>query len=116
MANGGKREGAGRKPGSPNKVTASVREAAQEHGPEALDRLVFLSKNAVSEAVQVTATKEILDRAYGKSSQSVELTGKDGGPIETVEIELSETERARRIAFILQNGIRANGHDADVGH
>jgi hypothetical protein len=34
-----------------------------------------------------------------------EHTGKDGGPIQTEEIDLSEAERARRIAFILQRGL-----------
>jgi hypothetical protein len=33
----------------------------------------------------------------------VEHTGKDGGPIETADV--SETERARRIAFVLQQGL-----------
>lgn len=35
---------------------------------------------------------------------SAEISGPDGGPIETAEI--SPTERARRIAFALQNGAR----------
>lgn len=39
--------------------------------------------------------------------QKHELTGKDGGPIETKEAELSELELARRIAFALEQGARA---------
>lgn len=39
--------------------------------------------------------------------QKVELTGKDGGPIETKTEELSELELARRIAFALEQGARA---------
>lgn len=38
--------------------------------------------------------------------KSVELTGKDGGPIETKQ-ELSELELARRIAFALEQGARS---------
>lgn len=35
----------------------------------------------------------------------IEHTGKDGGPIQTEE--LGDTERARRIAFLLQKGMKA---------
>lgn len=38
-------------------------------------------------------------RMFGKLTDKVEHTGKDGGPIETKE--LSETELARRVAFLL---------------
>ena len=41
-----------------------------------------------------------------------EVTGKDGGPIENATVELSESERARRVAYILTNGAaKPNGHD-----
>ena len=36
-----------------------------------------------------------------------EHTGKDGGPIKTTEVQLTEIERARRIAFILQRAEKA---------
>ena len=38
----------------------------------------------------------------------VELTGKDGGPIQTEE--LSQTEIARRIAFTLASAARETAH------
>jgi hypothetical protein len=63
----GERRG-GRKKGAPNKVTKTIREAAQLHGMEALERLVYLMKHAEQEATQVSACKEVLDRAYGKSA------------------------------------------------
>ena len=40
-------------------------------------------------------------KKYGEKVQT-ELSGKDGGPIETVD--LTEVELARRIAFVLQSG------------
>ena len=43
-------------------------------------------------------------KKYGDKVQA-ELTGKDGGPIETVEI--SADERAKRIAFALAAGLKA---------
>lgn len=42
--------------------------------------------------------------AVGAFAEKHEHTGKDGGPIQTEEI--TETERARRIAFVLTQGVR----------
>lgn len=70
----------GRKPGSQNKVTADVKAIAQKHAPAALAELARLAIKAESEATRVAASKEILDRAYGKSPQA--LTGEGGGPIQ----------------------------------
>lgn len=69
---GGKRAGAGRKLGGVNKTTAEVAEIAQQYGPEAVQKLWQLGNNAKSEQARVAALKEILDRAYGKSKQTVE--------------------------------------------
>lgn len=80
---GGRRAGSGRKKGSPNKSTAEIKAIAREHGAVAIERLAHLMMNAESEAAQVAAAKEILDRAYGKAPQA--LTGEDGeGPIRQV--------------------------------
>jgi hypothetical protein len=98
----GKKTG-GRKAGTPNKATADVKELAQAHGPAAITELARLAGAAESEQARVAACREILDRAYGKATQVTEITGKDGGPIETAEV--NETERARRIAFVLQQGL-----------
>jgi len=48
-----------------------------------------------------------IGKHLGAFTQKVELTGKDGGPIETKEVEMSELELARRIAFALEQGARA---------
>lgn len=70
----------GRKPGSQNKVTADVKALAQKHAPAALAELARIALKGESEATRVAASKEILDRAYGKSPQA--LTGEGGGPIQ----------------------------------
>ena len=64
---GGRREGAGRKPGSLNKATAEVRGLALEYDPAAVKELARLSENAASETARVSACNAILERAYGKS-------------------------------------------------
>lgn len=42
-------------------------------------KMVVLAKNG-----NVKATKEVLDRCMGKAAQSLEVTGKGGGPIQIV--------------------------------
>jgi hypothetical protein len=80
-AAGGTRPGAGRKPGSQNKSTAEIKALAQHYAPRALQELARLAEKAGSEQARVSAIKELLDRAYGKSPQAI--TGDGGGPIET---------------------------------
>lgn len=89
MSRGGKREGAGRPKG---KVTAAKRQLsdlAKGHAERALQTLADIADGGESEAARVSAAVAILDRAYGKPAQALQLTGEGGGPIETVtRIEL----------------------------
>jgi hypothetical protein len=94
---GGKRTGAGRKPGAVSKVKRALSEMAREYGDEALQTLVSLMKGGESDQVRLSAANAILDRGYGKPPASLEVTGADGGPIQTQEV--SPRERiARRLA------------------
>lgn len=90
MAEGGKREGAGRPKGSRNKVTADIKAIAQSFGEEAIKGLIEISRDTKApHAARVAAFREVLDRGYGKAKQGIEMTGEDGGPVETVtRIEL----------------------------
>jgi phage gp46-like protein len=86
MASG--RKTGGRKRGTPNKATASLREAAQQYTNEALAALVDVMRNDTG-AAKVAAAREILDRGYGKPSQTHDvnattdatLTLTDAGPL-----------------------------------
>ncbi len=87
MAKGGKRDGAGRPKGVPNKATAEIREIAQKYSPQAVKELAKLAglidgqKAAESEQARIAALNGILDRGHGKPAQAVALTGEDGeGP------------------------------------
>lgn len=87
MARGGKREGAGRPKGAVNKVTADIREAAQEYTQDALDVLVAVMKNTETPAAaRVSAASAVLDRGHGKPMQSVEVEA-------TVDGTLTEIRR-----------------------
>jgi hypothetical protein len=66
---GGPKTG-GRVAGTPNKATLDIKALAQEHGPELLGILVSLAKDdETPHAARVAASKEVLDRGYGKASQ-----------------------------------------------
>jgi hypothetical protein len=89
-ARGGKREGSGRPKGARNKVTAEVKALAQTYAPAAIKELARLSTGAESEAARVAASKEILDRAYGKPMQPVVADVRDtrkGSELSDAELE-----------------------------
>jgi hypothetical protein len=61
----------GRSKGTPNKATKDIKEICRGHGPAVIDGLLRLSKEADSDAAKIAASKEILDRAYGKATQMI---------------------------------------------
>lgn len=84
----GERRG-GRKAGTPNKVTADVRAAAQKYGPKALKVLAKIMEcDKQPAAARVSAAKEILDRAYGKSPQPVTANSANMADVFTQLIEM----------------------------
>lgn len=77
-AHGGKRLGAGRPPGSPNKLTRPLKEAAALHTDGCLAVLVHLRDHAESEQVRLAAATALLDRGHGRPRQELELSKKEG--------------------------------------
>ena len=113
MARGGKRAGAGRPKGAVASATieqkGTLSELARSHTETAVNVLVSVARGSDSDAARVSAASAILDRGYGKAPQSMELSGPEGGPIETVE--LTATEAGRRIAFALARAQRDKSTD-----
>lgn len=78
MANGhgGRRPGAGRKPGTRNKSTETIGgvpifELASAHSRQAVETLAEIMKDqAAPAAARVSAANSILDRAHGKPVQA----------------------------------------------
>lgn len=68
----------GRPKGAVNKATRDIKEICRGHGPEVIEGLLRLSKEADSDASKIAASKEILDRAYGKARQPLDGPGQDG--------------------------------------
>ena len=76
---GGKRPGAGRKPG---KVSAAKRElvvAAKDMALDMLDVLKGIANDVQAPtAARVSAATAIIERGYGKAPQSLDLSSSDG--------------------------------------
>lgn len=93
-------------PGGRHKGVAEVVDLARSHSAMAISTLASIAQNPKApEAARISASVALLDRAWGKPVQMAELTGKDGGPIETADV--SAVEVARRLAFLLANGLAA---------
>ncbi|MDH5670302.1 MAG: hypothetical protein OEY86_20065 [Nitrospira sp.] len=75
---GGKRPGAGRPLGTPNRLARPLKEAAAMHSEACLNVLVDLRDHAESEQVRLAAAMAILDRAHGKPRQGLDLTKDEG--------------------------------------
>ena len=60
-------------PGGRPKENSEVRAAARLHGMTAIDKLVELI-NSDDQRIAVAASQAILDRGFGKPSQSMEMT------------------------------------------
>jgi hypothetical protein len=85
---GGKRPGAGRKKGEPNKRTAEAQEKAAETGIMPLDYMLHVMRTSEDERMRMSAAQAAAPYVHAKLS-SIEVTGKDGGALETVtRIEL----------------------------
>ena len=69
----------GRQKGSLNKTTIELKEIAQQYGSQAIDKLWEIANESESDAAKVSAIKELLDRGFGKSAQSMTLNGGEDG-------------------------------------
>lgn len=68
-------------PGGQPKAVAAVKKLALDACPDVIRELVRISKESLDERARVAAGKELLDRGLGRASQSVEVTGENGGPL-----------------------------------
>lgn len=73
--------GSGRKPGQLNRSTADVKLLVQQtvDMTAIVKGLAQIAQEGDSDAARVAASRELLDRAYGKATQY--MAGEGGGPI-----------------------------------
>lgn len=89
----------GKKKGSRNKVTLEKAKAIEASGLTPLDYMLSLLRDELNDTeTRFEAAKAAAPYCHNKLA-SVEHTGKDGGPIETVN--LSDLERAQALALLL---------------
>lgn len=85
---GGKREGAGRKAGEPNKLTKQALETAKAMGKTPLEVMLEIMNDSSDDRMRLTAAQAAAPYVHAKLS-SVEMTGKDGKELfERVTINL----------------------------
>jgi hypothetical protein len=105
---GGKRPGAGRPAGSPNRATkalkATLSDLAKEYAPEALRTLALIMREGESEMARIAAADKLLDRGYGKPSQAVAVTGADGGAVQVEDV--SDQKRLAAVALMAARAAR----------
>ena len=83
MPVGGARPGAGRPKGSRDGITkahqATISELARALTPKALAALEHIVEHGETEAARVSAANSILDRAYGKPTQQMDVNANLSG-------------------------------------
>ncbi len=57
--------------------------------------------------------QQFMEIAFGKVPTVTEITGKDGGPVQTKDVSLSDDERADRIAALLDKARAKRTRQAD---
>jgi hypothetical protein len=88
----------------------------QQAAPEAFEAL---KRALLDPKLTVTAANSILDRGYGKPTQQVEITGKDGNPLKAINVNMSAEEAARLYADTIAAGalpgaaVRQLAHDSE---
>ena len=90
----------GRVKGTPNHINTDARQHLIKHAGEAVEALLKIIRNPdAKDAAIVAAANSILDRAWGKPSMSMQVTGNDGAPLIAVDrppqIETYDEWRAR---------------------
>src|SRR5690348_14760910 len=81
MQHGGRRKGAGRKKGVPNKVTAEARALIRSEVKAAIEGIKNLAHNSENENVQFRSLREILQYGMGRPGRM------EASPERTVKIE-----------------------------
>jgi hypothetical protein len=74
---------------------------ARKYVVETITEMVRLMRTSTSDAVRLEACEKLLNRAVGRPPQAVELTGKDGGPVQHEDVTNDAERFTGAIAGIL---------------
>lgn len=78
---------------------ATLAEMARAHTADALKVLAQVAMTGQSEAARVSAANALLDRGYGRPSQSLEIAGPDGDPL-AIDLSGLTDEEKRALAKV----------------
>lgn len=96
MARGGKRDGAGRKPGAPNKASAERQKRVAATGITPLDYMLKVMRDNKADASRRDEMAKAAAPYVHPKLASMQHTGRNGGPIQTVDLtKLSGDELAQ---------------------
>jgi len=95
--------GASGNPSGRPKIPDDVKKILKLQAPNALQKLLTLMESN-DERIALTAANCVLDRAWGKPTQTTEVSGPDGEALEVKDV--TPLDIARRIAFALANAER----------
>src|SRR5246127_4729855 len=99
------RKGVSGNPGGRPKVLGEVQELARQHAPSAIAELARLAVKTKSETARIAAIRELLDRGYGRTRQSVEVSTPEGNPLQLLFEEIDALSRKTPL-----NLLRIDGH------
>lgn len=80
---------------------------------KALDRIEALIDQADMDSIRLAAAKDIMDRAGYKPAEKRQLSGPDGGPIQTEDVGICDDDRATRILAVLERARGRAGRSTD---
>ena len=75
----------GRQPGTPNRITSSVKAVAATYTTQALETLAEIMRDGTApHSARVSAANSLLDRAHGKPRQELEHAGSEKEPLTVI--------------------------------
>jgi hypothetical protein len=99
-------------PGGRPKDLEGVRALAKSYTVEAIDTLAKVMRKGPTEGARIRAAEALLDRAWGKASQAVELSGPEGKPIEVSD---AREKLAAKLEALAAHGARERAAEpADI--
>jgi hypothetical protein len=108
MARGGNRPGAGRKPGAPNKATAERQQAVAASGVTPLEYMLSVMRDETISADRRDDIAKAAAPYVHPKLASVEHKGDPDNPL-IPEVAVSDRDLAKAVAFLLSQGLRADG-------